>query len=118
MTYWKFFYELSPIDNFAGTMTIEEYIKSLQDEVELMSINQSISPFFIQDQLIKIAKGLCLIENTIGTCELEDIHTVRIGTLPFPDENMMKIYIVCKQSNNGTTFVASPIQMPWLVKPY
>lgn len=37
-----------------------------------------------------------------------------VSALPFPDYNISKLVIAWKQDNNGTTFIASPVRMPWL----
>ena len=41
----------------------------------------------------------------------------RVTVIPMQDV-VCEIVIAIKQANNGTTFIVSPVEMPWLGKPY
>lgn len=97
-------------------MTVDEFLKSYRAEEEAFSLT---SGTVYRDEgsdvmLRKIATGLAFIKDECKILNLNDLHTIRIGALPNPDDGVMFIFLLCKQGNNGTTFVASPVRLPWL----
>jgi len=114
---WKFAYQFGPIDWWAGSMTVDEFLKSYRVEEKTICLasgadyNDEGSDVLIK----KVATGLAFLKDQCKSLkDLNDLHTIRIGVLPNPDDAVMFVFLICKQGNNGTTYVASPVRLPWL----
>lgn len=101
-----FVYELAPIDWWAGSVSVAEYlffgttIETGQEDVPL-----------VDEALRYIVRALYAITQKSGW--EGDATALRIGAVPRGDQNL-HILVLVKQANNGSTFLASPVVLPHL----
>jgi hypothetical protein len=105
-----FVYAISPMDWGWGTLpTVEEYLKTTIEEHRRL--------------LGGVAEPIGEIENFVDAALTAGREhgwegDFRSGNEPrvvvLPDENDPKLALVWKQDNNGATFVASQVALPWL----
>lgn|GEM_PF-5228850 len=98
-------------------MTVDEFLKSYRAEEKAICLasGSDYNDEGSEVLLKKIATGLAFLKDECKSLtDFNDLHTIRIAVLPNPDDAVMFIFLLCKQSNNGTTFVASPVRLPWL----
>jgi hypothetical protein len=101
-------YRLPPIDHmWAALPTIADYRKSLVNEFEAAEVASQILAL---DEFLK---------NSLQTAkeygwEGDFRNEPRVFLLPLKSE--FRTCLVWKQDNDGTTFVSSPIELPWLTK--
>lgn len=98
-------YACPPIDYFDGCMTVEQHFanKTAGDDGQV--------------DLVAIITDLHLLVremHSMPTWEGDVTEGPFIFSLPDPHRSIMEIGFVWKQENNGTTFVLSPFQLPWL----
>jgi len=103
-----FRYEIFPIDWFPGTMSLFEYLnqESLKEDGESLSLQER--NLFFSRVLSNLASEMSKMETWEG-----DVNG-SISVFSVPCEGNMEVGFVWKQSNNGTTFVISPIKLPHL----
>jgi hypothetical protein len=98
-------YQTSPIDFFEASPTFEDFLRlRIADEA-----NNDVSNCLIR--LMQCAREISLQK---GFCWEGDAHDLRVFGLPDPDSHQMDYGVVWKQGNNGTTFICSPFELPWL----
>jgi hypothetical protein len=105
----KFFYSVGPIDHFDGCMTIDEF-KAAADKSDSE----------------REPDGYSMLENIIEVERIAKREFVEIGwegdirqgpyifSIPDPGCCSMHWGIVLKHDSNGQTFIASPVELPWL----
>lgn len=107
-----YFYEIAPMDFGWDKFPITtEYIKSLVDEFAELDFANGLSN--------TIASFQNFTERALAIGRRNGWEgDFRSGTTPhvviLPNEDAPKIGLVWKQDNNGTTFVVSQVEMPWL----
>lgn len=114
---WKFAYQIGPIDWWAGSLTVDEFLKSCRAEERALA--QGLGTEFFDEGsdvfIKKVATGLAFLKDQCKSLkDFNDLNMIRIAVLPNPDEAVMFVFLLCKQGNNGTTFVASPVRLPWM----
>ncbi|CQR73322.1 hypothetical protein SOV_51050 [Sporomusa ovata DSM 2662] len=97
-----FIYTLNPTDYFVGFMTEREALDAEKGDIE--------DGEEILKQKIEIAKKL-FREHTCWEGDGE----VYISGLPGRNSNNYpEIFVIIKQRNNGSTFLCSPVELPYL----
>jgi hypothetical protein len=103
-------YEINPIDFWHGWTTLEdyraEYYKSLP--------NADIEPFNNYPEAVKFLEAAQRAAKQATNWEGDGY--VYISAIPMYGDPSSGIIVAWKQSNNGTTFVASPVALPWMVQ--
>jgi len=99
-------YTLPPIDFFDGCIDFDDYLKSILndgcDEIFDGSLEKYKKIEFVIDQLVS---GMASFKYWEGDLR----ENIKVFTIPC--ENQTEIGFICKQSNNGSTFVLSPIEL-------
>jgi len=106
-TYWV--YACSPVDRWAGWMTPEEAVEARRAELGS----------FAEDGDREFKQTLDTAMNRIAVHLLDDFRWEGDGrwlvaVLPDPETCDCTVMFSVKQSNNGTTFIVSPRELPWL----
>jgi hypothetical protein len=98
-----FIYYLPPIDWWEGWTTLEGLSRSLEPD-----------EFF--DPVVEVATFMLRAAPLFVKAGWEGDGTWRAAPLPVFDEGVQlrSFLVAVKQSNNGSTFVASPKALPWL----
>ena len=100
----KFFkYVMSPIDWFYGCMTLEEYFEA----------RVSLRSAYGVEAVVSLTMSSLLVEMQ-SIREWEGDISEGIYVFAIPNESMCNIGFIWKQSNNGTTFIISEVELPWL----
>ncbi len=93
-------YETGPIDAFWGCIPIEEFLNSEEE--------QGINCTGIITRLMRECRKF-------GAWEGDMNRGVLVFALPCDSGRLeMEIGFIWKQSNNGTTFIISPRELPWI----
>lgn len=106
-------YECSPVDWWAGWMTPQEAVAAYRNErASVMGPGESAEDF---------ARRLDTAIERIGIHLLDEFGWEgdgqwRVTVLPDPDTADCLLMFSVKQDHNGTTFVVSPRDLPWLGK--
>ena len=106
-----FIYETDPLDYFDGMVPLDEAIqKRANDDTTPpgwgIGINEIIH--FIMFCAYKVAKKKTFWEGDIRG------NNIYLFSLPDPDSVSSRLGLIWKQDNNGTTFICSPVEIPWL----
>jgi hypothetical protein len=100
-------YALSPIDFWEPWRTEDEYLAAIsQDSYNGAGWRKAYDAF--KDAALKLAQK--------AGWEGDMRQGPFIGGLPM-DLDDARYCLAWKQDNNGTTFVAAPVELPWLGKP-
>lgn len=98
-------------------MTVDEFLKNYRAE-EKMIAQASGAEYTDEGSEVlikKVATGLAFLKDQCKSLkDFNDLTMIRIAVLPNPDDAVMFVFLLCKQGNKGTTFVASPVRLPWL----
>jgi len=97
-------YELGPVDYFDGAMTVDQAIKSSNEDV-----GQEILRSFLQ-------AARAVIDESSWEGTITDGPYV-IALPPVDGDFSLLWGFIWKQNNNGTTFIASPLPLWWLDEP-
>lgn len=105
-------YDLQPCDDPVGFVTVEHYT------MELAKVQGFANNYALQDWIEYVASALCAIaQNTCweGDCKGGGpwVSVLPTGKVFEPNH----VIITIKQYNNGSTFVASPVQLLHLAEP-
>ncbi|PSS59873.1 hypothetical protein C6558_36235 [Ensifer sp. NM-2] len=102
-----FVYKLGPIDFWNGWLSAADFVAETEN-VDANYNEETFLPFVEKAQ--DLARG-------IGW-EGDMRSGPFVSALPNPDSGNLSDFILAwKQDNNGTTFVASPYELPWLGRP-
>jgi hypothetical protein len=104
-------YELPPIDHWMGTTWFipEQEAERAGAPAPPGLFPPDDDPHGLAIELTQLHRLAAPAFRTLGW---EGDGGWRYGS--FPDELNTRLWIAVKQSNNGTTYVLSPIAMPWL----
>lgn len=97
-----YLYTLTPCDDWSPFLTVEAYL------------HQAENPMDRNGRRKWVNKMRQIAEHCV--CWEGEPHTECVGALPGADFDPVRFYCA-KQSNNGTTFVVSPVPIWHLVKP-
>ncbi|MCW7552672.1 hypothetical protein NX722_08445 [Endozoicomonas gorgoniicola] len=101
-----FIYELDPIDYFSGSIPLEDYLKSIKEMDDTFGEYE-----FTQRQIGRLTSKM----KTISSWEGDIIDGVYVFAMPGSNmDTNLALGIVWKQRSNGTTFVVSELELPWL----
>ena len=111
--FWK--YQLAgPVDYFSACVPLKEYIeRALKEcawESAILGDHVDVLKWAVDDLFPELAYAMSGFPYWEGDIA-DGIYVFAIPTCEYPE--MMRGYI-WKQSNNGSTFVASPVELPWL----
>ena len=106
-----FIYATGPLDYSDGMIPLDEAIQKIANSDAIppewgIGINEIIH--FIMLCAYKVAK-----EKTFWEGDIRD-NNIYLFSLPDPSSNSTRLGLVWKQDNNGTTFICSPVEIPWL----
>ena len=105
-----FIYQTPPQDFWYGMIPLEKILEEKTDDYETQKID-------LIKFLMKAARQTAISKG----CDWEgDIRGNDIYLFGMPDpDNCRSIWgIAWKQDNNGTTFICSPVELPWLSGDY
>lgn len=106
-TYMILVYALGPIDFWNGWNNATDYVAETQKMDDNFN-EETFQPFFEK------AKALAREAGWEGDMRSGPF----VSALPNDDPGSLSDFIIAwKQDNNGSTFVASPHELPWLGKP-
>ena len=108
-----FRYQISPVDRFEGCKTLAQYIADCaESENECKGMYEDASLSRVLDDLI--SETVMVYRD--GYWEGDIIDHIYVLPLPPADlsDGCMDIGFIWQQRNNGTTFVLSPRELPWL----
>lgn len=111
-----FVYQISPIDFWEGCTLLEDYVKNkLKYLTEHKSdIKLCFEPYSDLRDILEFYREAQKIAIKYGDFKNEDLKDgPYISGIPREDVECAVI-IMWKQNNNGTTYVASQIELPWL----
>lgn len=104
-----YYYETGPIDYFAGTISLDVFKEQIKKEVDKFQ-----SPETIFNAALENLESAKIFMRTNANWEGDIITGPFVFAVPSPDKYEMEVGFVWKQSNNGTTFIASPFGLSWL----
>lgn len=99
-------YHISPIDFWAGALSVKSIVSALDD--------YECAPDHLASVLRHLAALEKLAQRGFAKIGWEGDTTVGPSYFALPGEAEFEFGYVLKQSNNGSTFVASPYPLPWL----
>lgn len=102
-----FIYETSPQDYFDGMVPLCDAIYNSGENEGSNDTAWRIIHFVISC-VYKVARAKSFWE---GDIRGNDIY---LFSLPDPDNAMVRMGLVWKQDNNGSTYICSPVEIPWL----
>jgi hypothetical protein len=103
-----FIYQTGPIDFFAPMMRIDEAAKAMRDEE---GVDDGRSTF----NLFRFAMDCAaMVYHADGSYWERDVRGDNLYVFAIPCEGSPQLGLVWKQDNNGTTFICSPVVLPWL----
>lgn len=107
--FYEFIYETGPQDNYEGMINVDEYIEKLNHSWTLENLTMRIHVLEV------VQKAMVTIVNSESSWE-GDVrgNEIYIFSLPDPDNCDVLRGVIWKQDNNGTTFICSPVKLPWL----
>lgn len=96
-----FFYETPPLDCFEGLTPIDKAADLFM---------------FGMCGLVQLAMNAARASLVCKSSWEGDIRTKEMYffALPDPENNTTRPGVIWKQDNNGTTFIFSPVELPWL----
>lgn len=97
-------YVMGPIDYWEGWNSPNELASSMYREASAWG------PDDVRDRLFAA-------EDAARAAGWEGDGKAHFSMLPIDDVSC-EIVVAIKQANNGTTFIVTPFEMPWLGKPY
>ena len=101
MSYFKYLYSCTPTDWFEAFQTTATWLYSSESESEA------------SERLCLFAEA-CYLAAKYGGWEGDITGKPYISALPDDNDGQPLIFIIFKQSNNGRTFLASPIEFEHL----
>jgi hypothetical protein len=114
-----FAYCCEPIDWWAGWLSpVEAVAESLKDGWDALPSNAFRNAEILAgeiDRLIKVASAFLLQHGWEGDIRGPN-GTWMVSVVPDAEINSSVLVFAVKQDNNGTTFVVSPYELPWLTK--
>lgn len=100
----------NPIDFWTGWMTEAEYLATLETvDFDGNPTNEGLAAYYTRLGAAQV------LAKRVGW-EGDMRQGPFVSGLPTPDSPNSEFLIGWKQDNNGTTFVASPYELPWLSK--
>ena len=118
-----FVYHTAPIDFWAGAPDVLTYVNSLKrfnsvreliDDMEgFMKVPAETEDCSQAEEIVELLRQALSLAKDIGW-EGDFRAPPHICFVPYPDEACFKKIFVWKQDNNGSTFIASEIPLPWL----
>lgn len=102
-------YSICPIDMWVGWMTEVEFIRHLKNTIEPSSVESALAEY---QSLKKRAMDAAYEAGWEG--DIRPDSGPFVSGIPDPDCGWSSYMIAWKQDNNGTTFIASPCQLPHL----
>lgn len=112
----QYFYATPPQDFFDGMVSLAKLIREKSITIDYDE-KDKVYPHIIDNyELLKIVVTCAFVVSKKGSHWEGDIRgeDIYLFSLPDPDNCSEKIGIVWKQENNGTTFICSPVELPWL----
>ena len=101
-----FIYELSPVDYFTGSIPLDKYLNSIKKIDDPYDEHE-----FTRNQIEQLTAEI----EKISSWEGDVMDGVYLFALPGKNmDSSLALGIVWKQRNNGTTFVVSEMELPWL----
>jgi hypothetical protein len=98
-----YIYETPPVDYFSGLLRFEDALNMIDGEGESMAES-------LMNLLAKCVYTVSKITDWEG-----DICCLHL--LAFPQEGYEpRLGLIWKQNNNGTTFICSPVAIPWFAE--
>lgn len=97
-------YAIGPIDFWEGWSSVDEMMSAPYHDVAHWGPDTVRERFWAAQEAARQAGW-------------EGDGKARVTVIPMQDV-VCEIVIAIKQSNNGTTFIVSPVEMPWLGEPY
>ena len=102
-------YTLSPIDYFDGCLKLDEFIEDIVKSEDDEGFDNGIEKYKKADSIIS-----CFIDSMCEFKYWEGDIVIPVKIFTIPCEVQTEVGFICKQSNNGTTFVISPVELPHL----
>jgi len=97
-----YFYQTSPQDVFFGMVEIE---KALAEE------ESSGDRYRLLQLIVECVRHVALAK---GSRWEGDFHSMHVFSLPCPENTTTEMGLIWKQSNNGDTYICSPVALPWI----
>ena len=99
-----YIYTLPPIDCFVGWTAFDVFVE------------QAEAHYWTEAAALSLLRTASLLVQRHTDWEMDrDVTAWHVAALPL-DEPESALAFAIKQSNNGTTFVASQLELPWLSK--
>lgn len=105
-------YETPPLDYWEGLYTVDEYCTVMRKQYA--DPRRGEDGHSIQDRILQIHGDLRDAQEAMHSWEGDYTAGPFVFLLPDPDCDCLRHGFIWKQRNNGTTFVASPFELPWL----
>ena len=102
-----FIYQTAPVDFFAGMLPIAYAAEKMREELGNEEVFKLIRLAMDCSRAVSLAKG-SYWEGDIRGFDLF------VFALPDPDATPPHIGLTWKQENNGTTYICSPVALPWI----
>jgi len=108
-----YIYESSPLDDFHGLSSAKEIVSSFMRRpvYEYYCPNDHSTKFTELFELaMRCARFVSMAEKSHWEGDIGDLHFFAVPQPP----DRIAIGLVWKQGNNGTTYICSPIPLPWV----
>ena len=107
-----FIYETTPIDLFEGMIPIEAYVRQIPKEDDIGTCYNVLDVILLA---MKCSRDISLAKKSEWDGDVRFMH---VFSLPNPDTYSSIIGFVWKQKNDGTTYICSPVKLPWISDEY
>ncbi len=106
-----FVYQTEPLDFFFGLSSLEHAAK------DALAMDDGYGRERLMTSLVKQAmEAAYVVSKAKGSYWEGDIRASELYVfgIPDPENHGVRHGFIWKQDNNGTTFIVSPVQIPWL----
>lgn len=114
--YFKFLYECPPLDDFEALKPFSAYLKAIRPPEEEKEERDEETKLLLNDRAdFRMREAIQLLIEASYIAAKNSYWEGDINDGPFIVElPEQKILIIFKQLNNGTTFLLSPVELPYL----
>lgn len=108
-----FIYQTAPVDYFAGMLPIAIAAENMWKELDEIEESGNEAVFNLFKLAMDCSRAVSLAKSSYWEGDIRG-HDLYVFALPDPDATPPHLGLMWKQDNNGTTFICSPVALPWI----
>ena len=113
-----YIYQTNPVDFFHGLMPIKKVARDFMECPTIVRCTASgeeesdeLFPLFLL--AMRCARAVALAKGSYWEGDIRG-EQLFVFAIPDPDASPPRLGLMWKQDNNGTTYICSPVQIPWI----